>query len=84
MPEINTCATADAAPESAPKPKRRGESLAKNREKRWAGKTPEERSEHARRIRNSLEAHIAAVVDRAPELTPEQIEKLRPLLAGTP
>lgn len=32
--------------------------------------------------RHSLDTYINSIVRRAPELTPEQIDKLRPILAG--
>lgn len=51
--------------------------------------TPEQRTERARkagqasaRVRLSLEHHVKAVVDRAPELTPDQLAKLRTLFGG--
>lgn len=62
--------------------------------KQFRGKLadPEWRRERARRAgvaRQSLDAHIAAVVRRAPALTPEQIARLRavladPMASGTP
>lgn len=47
---------------------------------RAASQTPEQRRELARK--GHLAAAIATVVNRFPELTPRQIERLRPLLAG--
>jgi hypothetical protein len=46
--------------------------------------TPEQRTERASkaaRARNSLDCYVKQVVDRAPELTPEQVAKLRTILA---
>jgi hypothetical protein len=40
------------------------------------------RAEKAAAARHSLDTYIAAIVDRAPELTPEQVARLRPLLEG--
>ncbi|MEV0898370.1 hypothetical protein [Actinoplanes sp. NPDC049802] len=42
--------------------------------------TPEQRREQARRAH--LAGAVKAVVDRAPELTPEQVSKLRTLFGG--
>ncbi|WP_157442073.1 hypothetical protein [Actinoplanes awajinensis] len=47
--------------------------------------SPEQLSDRGRKAaaaRHSLDAYIDSIVRRAPELTPEQVEKLRPLLAG--
>lgn len=46
--------------------------------------SPEWRQERARKgaaARHSLETYVSAVVKRAPELTPEQVAKLRAALA---
>ncbi|MEU2171186.1 hypothetical protein ACH47V_29580 [Micromonospora chersina] len=46
--------------------------------------TPEQRRDRARkagRAAHSLDAHIKAVVDRAPELNPEQVARLRAVFA---
>src|SRR5262245_31761267 len=46
---------------------------------RWGRTTPEERQAHAAMMRNSpgfLDARVREIVDRAPELTPEQRQKL--------
>lgn len=46
--------------------------------------TPEQRTERARkagRAAHSLDVHIRAVVDRAPELTADQVAKLRAVFA---
>jgi hypothetical protein len=46
--------------------------------------TPEQRRERARKAgaaSHSLDRFVNAIVNRAPELTPEQIAKLRPILA---
>ena len=42
--------------------------------------TPEQRRERARNAH--LASAVKAVVDRAPELTPEQIDRLRAILGG--
>ena len=45
--------------------------------------TPEQRTERARnaaRARNSVDAHIRALVDAAPKLTPDQRDRLAALL----
>ena len=47
---------------------------------RQASMTPEQRSEHGRRA--YLAGAVKAVVDRAPELSPEQVAKLRTLFGG--
>lgn len=46
--------------------------------------TPAEREVRVKgaAARHSLDTYINSIVRRAPELTVEQIEKLRPLLAG--
>lgn len=47
--------------------------------------TPEQLSARARKAaaaRHSLDSYIDSIVRRAPELTAEQIAKLRPILAG--
>lgn len=47
--------------------------------------SPEQLSDRARRAaaaRHSLDSYIDSIVRRAPELTDEQIAKLRPILAG--
>lgn len=46
--------------------------------------SPEWRRERARKgaaARHSLDTYVNAIVKRAPELTPEQVAKLRPILA---
>ncbi|TWG13471.1 hypothetical protein FHX75_13515 [Micromonospora palomenae] len=46
--------------------------------------TPEQRRERARkagRAAHSIDAHVRAVVDRAPELTADQVAKLRAIFA---
>jgi hypothetical protein len=46
--------------------------------------TPEQRTERARkaaRARNSLSTYVKSVVDRAPELTPAQLDMLAAILA---
>lgn len=48
-----------------------------------AKKTPEELSAAGRKAaaaRHSIDTYIDSIVRRAPELTPEQVAKLRPLL----
>lgn len=51
--------------------------------------TPEQRIERARKAgqasalkRSTLDYHINKVVDRAPELTPEQTDRLRAIFGG--
>jgi hypothetical protein len=41
-----------------------------------------QRAINAARARESTERYVAKLVERAPELTPEQIERLRALLAS--
>lgn len=41
-----------------------------------------ENKRKAARARHSLDTYINSIVRRAPELTAEQLDKLRPLLAG--
>lgn len=41
-----------------------------------------ERGKKAAAARHSLDSYINSIVRRAPELTPEQLAKLRPLLVG--
>jgi hypothetical protein len=46
--------------------------------------SPEQRTENARKAaqaRHSLDTYIQTIVDRAPELTKEQIDKLAPIFA---
>ena len=39
------------------------------------------RAVHAAKVRNSVDNHIAKIVDAAPALTADQVERLRSLLA---
>lgn len=43
-----------------------------------------ERARKAAKARTSLDHHVQAVIDRAPALTAEQIERLRALLPAAP
>lgn len=45
-------------------------------------KAQREQREKAAARRHSLDTYIDSIVRRAPELTPEQVAKLRPLLVG--
>lgn len=47
---------------------------------RWARTTPDERSAHGRAVRTDLDAYVRAVVDRAPELTTDQVARLAAIL----
>lgn len=49
--------------------------------------SPEVRRERARKgglAKNSLDAYVKRIVDRAPELTDEQVEKIRRALRPVP
>lgn len=54
------------------------------RKARLAAMTDDEKSARMRAVRTDLSAHVRAVVDRAPELSSEQVDRLRAVLSGTP